>query len=86
VPLPFSIRHSREGGNPFRASARADEWIPAFAGMTIKEKATPEWMSSNNSLFPGAARILAAQGGSICENLCHLWPISSLLTTLARIG
>jgi hypothetical protein len=34
----FFDRHSREGGNPFQASARADQWIPAFAGMTIKEK------------------------------------------------
>jgi hypothetical protein len=28
--------HSREGGNPFQASAQADEWSPGFAGMTIK--------------------------------------------------
>jgi precorrin-3B synthase len=31
--LPF-LRRSREGGNPFRASAPVDEWIPAYAGMT----------------------------------------------------
>jgi precorrin-3B synthase len=31
--LPL-LRHSREGGNSFRASARADERIPAFTGMT----------------------------------------------------
>jgi hypothetical protein len=30
--------HSRESGNPFQASARANEWIHAFAGMTIKEE------------------------------------------------
>jgi hypothetical protein len=42
APAPFLTCHSREGGNPFRASARADEWIPAFAGMTIKGKAMPK--------------------------------------------
>jgi len=30
------IRHSRESGNPFQASAPADGWIPAFAGMTLR--------------------------------------------------
>jgi len=33
LPLP---RHSREGGNPFRASAQMDGWITAFAGMTLR--------------------------------------------------
>jgi hypothetical protein len=32
------IRHSRESGNPFRASAQTDEWFPAFAGMTRPSK------------------------------------------------
>jgi hypothetical protein len=36
----FFYRHSRESGNPFQASARADEWIPAFAGMTAKKNYT----------------------------------------------
>jgi hypothetical protein len=31
-----------------------------------------------------AARLSAAEGGSICENLCHLWLISSLLAGLPR--
>src|SRR5262245_61078771 len=31
------FRHSRESGNPWRILAQAYEWIPAFAGMTIKE-------------------------------------------------
>jgi hypothetical protein len=36
LTAPSFIRHSRESGNPFLAPAPADEWIPAFAGMTIK--------------------------------------------------
>jgi hypothetical protein len=34
--LKISHRHSREGGNPFRAFALADKWISAFAGMTAE--------------------------------------------------
>jgi hypothetical protein len=35
-------RHSREGGNPFFLSSilhsrRQRQWIPAFAGMTMKD-------------------------------------------------
>jgi len=33
------MRHSREGGNPFRATARADGWIPAFAGIKASGRA-----------------------------------------------
>jgi hypothetical protein len=32
-----SLRSFPRSGNPFQASVRADEWIPAFGGMTIRK-------------------------------------------------